>query len=359
MLAILFAATIMMSCAQAASVMLPQSSGDPVTAPVLQNTPESADSSDLLQVFVGPARSCCEGRTPIAGHYERTNDRVTFSPAFGFDAGQDYVVRIPRGQSEELIQFNIPSDITITAAKVTEIYPSGDTLPENILRFYIHFSVPMQPHVAFDHITLRDASGNADEAAFMRFKQELWNEDRTRLTVLIDPGRIKRNVATNVELGPALLEGQDYTLTIKAGWPSADGASVLPEFSKHFMVGPPLRNLPDVKHWRVTTACIGSRDTLKIAFDRPFDRHLLTQHIRVASKDGHPIEGSIEIGSGERLWTFKPNANWPTDHIQINVDPRLEDVAANNFHDLLDHVASETSGASSIVLPVARTICTN
>ena len=36
----------------------------------------------------------------------------------------------------------------------------------------------------------------------MRLKQELWNEDLVRLTVLIDLGRIKRNVATNVELGP-------------------------------------------------------------------------------------------------------------------------------------------------------------
>lgn len=79
---------------------------------------------------------------------------------------------------------------------------------------------------------LRDASGNADDAAFMRFTQALWNKDGTRLTVPIDPGRIKRHVATNVELGPALLEGQNYTLEIEPGWPSADGHSILPGFAK-------------------------------------------------------------------------------------------------------------------------------
>ncbi len=66
----------------------------------------------------------------------------------------------------------------------------------------------------------------------MRFKQELWNEDLARLTVLIDPGRIKRNVATNVELGFALLAGRNYTLSVGAGWSSANSESVLPAFDK-------------------------------------------------------------------------------------------------------------------------------
>ena len=113
---------------------------------------------------------------------------------------------------------------------MTDVYPSGDLLPENVLRFYVHFSEPMTPHLASDFVTLRDASGVADRAAFMKFKQELWNADRTRLTVLIDPGRIKRSVATNLDLGPALLEGERYSLTVDEGWPSADGSSVLPSF---------------------------------------------------------------------------------------------------------------------------------
>ena len=33
-------------------------------------------------------------------------------------------------------------------AAVTEIFPSGEILPENTLRFYIHFSVPMRSGVA-------------------------------------------------------------------------------------------------------------------------------------------------------------------------------------------------------------------
>lgn len=55
----------------------------------------------------------------------------------------------------------------------------------------------------------------------MRLKKELWNEDRARLTVLIDPGRIKRNVATNEALGRALLASRDYMLFVDIGCLSA------------------------------------------------------------------------------------------------------------------------------------------
>ena len=86
--------------------------------------------------------------------------------------------------------------------EVTAICPSAGTIPENTLRFYIHFSAPMQPHCATESIALVDAADVADGAAFMTFKQELWNEDRTRLTLLMDSRRIKRGVVKNVALGP-------------------------------------------------------------------------------------------------------------------------------------------------------------
>ena len=173
-------------------VLLPQTEAEPVSVRLSATTPDEVDPAERLQVFVGAADPCCEGRTPMAGRYALTDDTLAFSPAFGFDPSQDYTARVRTGQNEHaLYAFRLPHEVAAAPAAVTEVYPSGETLPENVLRFYIHFSTPMAPHVAFDYIKLRDSSGNADDAAFMRFKQELWNEDRTRLTVLIDPGRIK------------------------------------------------------------------------------------------------------------------------------------------------------------------------
>ncbi|MEM9523883.1 MAG: hypothetical protein AAF982_07790, partial [Pseudomonadota bacterium] len=301
----------------------------------------TAEPSRLLQVFVGKREHCCVGRTPIAGKYRRSGDQLSFAPSFGFTLGQDYVVRL-HGSSEKLLSFLIESDAPVVPAAVTAIYPSGETLPENTLRFYIHFSAPMQPHVAFEYIGLQNAEGAVDDAAFMKFKQELWNEDRTRLTVLVDPGRIKRGVATNLELGPALLAGQDYALTIAPGWPSADGRTVTAGFSKPFNVSAPLRSRLDTALWDVSVPSLGGFDVLRITFDRPFDHQLLQKDIRVITPDGKAVGGDIEIGEDETTWEFQPSAPWQDRQLMLIVRGTLEDVAGNNFQDLLDHAVGTT-----------------
>ena len=353
-------AAMMGSVAQANNVYLdlPQSGAEPVVLRLIASTPDDADGSDLLQVFVAPPDACCEGRTPITGTYTRVEDTLTFVPAYGFEPGLGYVVRVSApGADHELVPFMIPLDRVPVQAAVTESFPSGVELPENVLRFYLHFSVPMAPHVAFDFITLRDASGVVDDAAFMRFSQELWNADRTRLTVLIDPGRIKRGVSTNLELGPALVSGNEYTLSVESGWPSADGASVLPEYSRRFTVGEALGTRPDVDLWAISSPCFQSVDGLTVTFDRPFDRHQLTRDIRVISEDGRRIDGVVTVGENERTWTFTPSGPWLHRAVHVVVSPELEDVAANNFRDLLDHAEGEPRDAALIVAPVELRTC--
>ncbi|MFK7997933.1 MAG: hypothetical protein AB8B87_27670, partial [Granulosicoccus sp.] len=339
---------MMISAAQSQGITLPQNGAEPIVLHVIDSDLAKLHPAELLKVFVGPAEPCCEDRIPITGNYTRTDETLTFLPAFDFEAGQDYVAHARTARGEELVPFRIPSTASAAPALVTEIYPSGDRLPANVLRFYIHFSVPMTPHLAFDYIKLRDKAGTVDEAAFMRFKQELWNEDRTRLTVLIDPGRIKREVATNVKHGPALLVGQRYTLSVDAGWQSADGMSRLPAFTKQFIVTDPLRERPDVAQWEVTLPCLDTTEPLRIAFDRSFDRHLLGKTIKVISGDSNVMEGTVQVSNGEGHWAFFPDEPWHAGGAQVLVSAELEDVAANNFRDLLDHGGSDEAKDVSI-----------
>ena len=335
---------------------LPRSPEDAVT--LAQPDGLLGDPSEVLQVFVGHDDGCCEDRIPVAGRYDLEDDILSFSPAFGFSNAQDYIAVVRSAQGDARTPFRLASGAEIIQAAVTEMYPSGDVLPENTLRFYIHFSVPMQPHVAFDYITLSDATGNVDEAAFMRFSQELWNEDRTRLTVLIDPGRIKRDVATNLELGPALLAGEQYTLTVESGWPSADGATVLPAFARTFQVSDPLRRRPDASLWTANAPCSGTRDPLVVHLGRPFDRHLLVQALRVETAAGAAIEGVIDVSDAEHQWSFAPHQPWSLEDLHLVANPILEDVAGNNFRDLLDHVAgSHDIAPSSTHLPISIRNC--
>ena len=86
------------------------------------------------------------------------------------------------------------------------------------------------------HIQLIDSEGNTDNHAFMEFKQELWSADGKRLTILFDPGRIKRGVSTNMELGSALLEDNKYQLTISGAWKDVHGQELSVKTTKEFAV---------------------------------------------------------------------------------------------------------------------------
>ncbi len=316
---------------------------------------ETVDPPSLLQIFTGAPDVCCDGKKPMAGRY-RVEDRVLiFDPAFDLIEGRAYTVRSQLAGNVEprLTPLTIQSTRDIVPPRVTAIYPGGAVLPANTLRFYIHFSTPMKPHASADYIKLLDVNGTPDNAAFMSFKQELWSEDRKRLTLLMDPGRIKRGVAQNMRLGPALHEGKPYSLVVEAGWPGATGAEDLPRFEKRFTVGPALRRLPSPDLWTIASPMKGTRDPLVVTFDRPFDHALLQRALIVQDNAGNPIAGSVSSHAHETVWRFEPQLLWTDGDVQIRVDTTLEDVAGNSFRDLLDHSAGTVmADVDNIVISV-------
>lgn len=323
---------------------------------VSKNRPTEGSSDQRLQVFTGPANKCCDGRNAMAGRYTSDDTKLTFTPAFAFEKSQIYTIRVlyqddRGGVTQALEEFSIPEVEVLSEPHVVGMYPSGNTIPENTLRFYIHFSTPMQPHVSSRYIKLIDASGQVDDSAFMSFKQELWSEDRKRLTLLMDPGRIKRGVAQNLAIGPVLVQGNVYSIRINDGWPSARGEPLPGIFEKTFTANEALRTLPDTQLWTTQLPGRNSNDPIVIEFDRPFDYELLKSSITVLSADGHPINGEISIRNNEHTWVFTPEAHWSQDQIKIRVDSHLEDVAGNNFRDLLDHaMGTQQNSADAIVM---------
>lgn len=310
------------------------------------------DPSAVFKVFVGEQVGCCEGKSPVAGRYSVDRRTVTFIPAFDFIEGQKYTVKLSdEGNTTERAglfnEFTIGHTVDNVIPEVVAIFPSGNDIPENTLRFYIHFSTPMKPHVSGDFIKLKDASGSPDTAAFMAFKQELWSEDRKRLTLLMDPGRIKRGVAQNVTLGPALEQGKSYSIVVESGWPTANDAQEMPYFERVFTVSEAMRTLPDPRKWVIASPENLTNEPLVIEFDRPFDSELLLSAISVLDDNGRPIEGTMTIEKHERAWRFDRKGIWRNSQIQIVVDAQLEDVAGNNFIELLDHSLGTEASVSS------------
>ncbi len=323
---------------------------------------------NFLSVFVGDDLDCCNDKYAIQGRYRLTDGKVIFTPDFPFMLDQAYKIRTMISSFDDDYQssrldkdqpnyfyttFTIVNETESIQARVIKIYPTSGLLAENILRFYVYFSTPMKRQVALEYIKLIDENGKRDLHAFMRFKQELWSPDGKRLTLLFDPGRIKRKVATNIELGPALQEGKRYQLVIDGKWETATGKKLKRSFVKEFLVVESLRTFPDPKKWIVKRPMLNSSDPLSIRFDRIYDHALSKKFIQIRDLKNSIIMGEVSLVDNEKSWIFRPEKNWNVSEIKVIINAELEDIAGNNLQDLLDHTVSEGSRSTNFVsLPV-------
>jgi hypothetical protein len=274
----------------------------------------------------------------VAGRCELLEDGVSFVPRFPFQRGIRFrAVFDPRPLARAELravvthEFSIPAETGAPRAQVTGVFPSGDELPENLLRFYACFSRSMQRGWAEAHVALLDADGRPAPDTLYRPPVELWDASMKHLTILLDPGRLKRGVGPNRALGPPLEQGRRYTLTVGSGMRDALGRPMGSGFDKPFRVTGALREPVAVESWRILPPPPQSREALQLIFPRSLDWALLWRALRVASESGEPIEGRIAIDQDEKRWRFTPKASWTPGRYQVRVEPGLEDVCGNDL----------------------------
>ncbi len=212
---------------------------------------------------------------------------------------------------------------------ITAIYPSGDEVPANHLKFYIHFSQPMRQGVFLQHCSLRDERGAEVPEPFR--ETELWSDDRTRLTLWLHPGRQKTGVNLNVEFGPVLHTGRGYTLVVSGKWASEDGVGLGADFQKRFRAIAPAHAQLDANTWRITSPPAGSLVPLTIRFPAPLDHALLLRCIRVLGAGNNPLAGSVTISDRDQTWSFIPAHPWNAEAHTLAADSILEDLAGNSL----------------------------
>jgi hypothetical protein len=115
-------------------------------------------------------------------------------------------------------------------------YPTSDVLPENALKLYVFFSAPMQRSDSWKYVSLLREDGSKVQGPFLELDHELWDNEQRRFTVLFDPGRIKRGLASLAEAGPALEARHRYLLVIHREWRDGRGAPLVADFRKSFRV---------------------------------------------------------------------------------------------------------------------------
>lgn len=280
------------------------------------------DPSTAFQVSVdAPAAPA------MLGDYSTDGAVITFRPRYPLQPGVRYrALWIPDGTERK---FEIPKPAA-EAPVVQQIYPTAAQLPDNLLRLYIQFSAPMNRGEAWRRIHLLDSDGRVVEDPFLEIYEELWDPEGRRLTVLFDPGRIKRGLVPHNEAGVPLHAGRNYTLVVDKGWMSAAGAPLRAEYRKSFSAGPSDREAIDPKKWRVKQPPASTRDALIVEFGESLDHALARRLIQA------PVNGEISLCPGETCWRFVPAEPWKPGEYSLKVGTALEDVAGNRVGRVFD-----------------------
>jgi hypothetical protein len=278
--------------------------------------------NDILRVSVG------EGQPAMLGDYALSGNTLRFTPMFPLDPGRQYHVVFAPAHLTATVA--LPASTAEPSTTVSQVYPSVEVVPENQLRLYIHFSAPMGLRGGLDHVRLVDAHGETVVDPFLPLDTEFWNADHTRYTVFFDPGRQKRGITPNQQMGRSLEPGKRYALVVDREWRDANGLPLKDSFRREFTVGPADERPLDVNAWRWTMPTTRSREALVVTFPEALDHGLLLRALGVW-KGGRPLDGDIAVEERETRWRFTPREPWQAGAYQLVALGILEDLAGNRI----------------------------
>jgi len=305
-----------------------------------------------LTVFVDSSDSQLP---PLLGTVSAQGRDRLFHPRFPLQPGLAYRAVIATAPPV-ILKFAIPTTAARTTTRIDAVYPSADLLPENQLKFYIHFSNSMARGDAYRWIRLLNDSGNRIDVPFLELSEELWDPEYKRLTLYFDPGRVKSDLLPGREMGAPLRAGKRYTLLLDADWPDAKGNRLSASFRKEFQVGVADHAPPDPQAWRIRAPHAATTDALVVEFAEPMERALLFRMIHVVAADGQAMAGAIEVDNNETRWRFTPDIAWRAGAYAVRANTALEDLAGNKLNRPFEFVGARTpaqrASAEYVTIPL-------
>jgi hypothetical protein len=208
--------------------------------------------------------------------------------------------------------------------KVVSISPAAGSIPANTLRLYVTFDHPARGLVATRDLRLLDDAGQTIDGVFMDFGQDLWSPDGRRLTVLFDPGRVKRGVEGDGDSAAPLQVGHGFTVEVSGR-------------RFHYEVTPAVRTAIAPQSWRLDLPKAGSRETLTVTFDREMDDALLRDQLEIVDAQGQPQPGQVKVSANGMVWSWRPAHSWRIGVYHLVAGISLEDVSGNRIGEALDH----------------------
>lgn len=231
----------------------------------------------------------------------------------------------------------IAAGLLLAAAAAVEVHPAGPAVPENLLRIELRFAQPQRLPFAVDRVKLLDAQGVPLEGALLDLA--LPGADGRRVSVLMDPGRVKRGAGPNRDAGRALQAGDTVRLVVED--------RVVKMWAVTEAVSHALR--PDA--WQFEAPRAGSRQALVVDLREPISS-TGESLIAVVDAAGRRIRGQAALSHGDAVWTFRPAQPWRQGLHQLVLHPELEDPAGNRRCAAFEQVrASEVRCDTPLALP--------
>lgn len=298
------------------------------------------DAELTAEQWSGVLRVAVDADSPgMLGAHSVDGATLRFTPAFPLDPGRHYNVtfdpsRIPgigeSGSAPIVATVGRPTASTVPSTVVARVYPTGDVVPENLLRMYVEFSGPMGRKSGIEYMKVLNETGQEIPGAILPLDYEFWSPDHKRFTVFFDPGRVKQGILPNREMGRPLSIGGAMTLVVSREWRDEHGLPLKEDFRRTFRVTPPDEKPLDTASWRMQPPPAGGRSPFVVAFPEPLDHGLLMRAMAV-TRDGMPVEGEIVVGEGETRWAFTPKDPWRAGAYALLALDILEDLAGNQI----------------------------
>jgi hypothetical protein len=275
----------------------------------------------------------------MLGAYARHQDTLRFTPAFPFDPGRPYHVRLDLSQlpnhasdSRSIATAHVmrPATAGQPTTVVQRVYPSSVQVPENLLRMYVEFSAPMARYGGVASLHLLDDTGEEVKGAFLPLDYEFWSTDGRRFTVFFDPGRVKDGILPNQQMGRALEAGRQYTLVITRDWRDSRGFPLAREYRHSLQVGRAFDDGLTPSKWRIDAPRAGTRSPLVVTFPRPLDHGLLMRALGLRLGE-QVVAGEVQVLPGETQWQFTPARPWAAGAYSLLALSILEDPAGNRI----------------------------
>jgi hypothetical protein len=288
----------------------------------------------------------------MAGRLVGDRDDLCFVPRFPFVEGTPYTVVIDGAATTVLVR---PRPHRPATTEVAGIRPTATQVPRNLLRLYIWFSAPMSEGYAAGHVRLTDDAGEPLSGALLPAEHELWDPDRRRLTVLLDPARIKRGLQGHRQAGYPLRSGEFFRLVVDDGFHDASGVPLRVPAERRYQVGGDERRRVTPRDWVLTVPSRRTFEPLTVMFGRSLDHGMLARCLHVVGPSGRPVQGTQEVGGQERSWRVTPREPWEPGSHQLLIDPVLEDLAGNSVSRVFDRdltaPGDEPGQAQTVAVP--------